>query len=145
MFRRVAFFATAFLLTGIAACGRPDSAGTPGATSSGGGASGVRGTATVDVGCPVLENASPCPRVPLRARVLVFRVGAGDRVAVVETGDDGRFEIALAPGRYELRGESPTGQPVPVAMPTAVTVPTGAFADVPIRFDSGVRGAPLGN
>ena len=94
----------------------------------------------VDVGCPVLEGTSPCPEVPLQARVTVLRADSAGRVAVVETDTDGRFRVPLPPGRYELRGENLAAAPVPTAMPVSVTVVDGEFARVTVRFDSGVRG-----
>jgi hypothetical protein len=100
--------------------------------------------AVVDVGCPVLEGSSPCPEVPLRARIVVRRVGTGERVTAAESGADGRFRIVLAAGRYELLGENLAGAPVPTAMPVPVTVGAGEFVSVTVRFDSGVRGAPAG-
>jgi hypothetical protein len=144
MNHRVVSFAMVCLLASAAACVQPDSAGAPVSTSSDSGRSGVQGTAVVDIGCAVLENSAPCPRTPLRARILVFEAGSIDRTAAVETGDDGRFWISLTPGEYELRGENVTGQPVPVAMPVTVTVRAGEYGDVTIEFDSGVRGAPAG-
>lgn len=68
------------------------------------------------------------------------RAGSVERVAAVETGADGQFRIPLAPGDYELRGENLTGAPVPTAMPVPVTVMGGEFAQITVRFDSGVRG-----
>ena len=102
--------------------------------------SGVTGSVVVDIGCPVLEGASSCPEVPLRARVVVLRVNSTENVAMVETGTDGRFRILLPPGGYELRGENLTGAPVPAAMPVVATVVANEFTQVTVRFDSGVRG-----
>jgi hypothetical protein len=131
---------TPLLIAVLAACadaGPGSGGGRPGSP-----ASGVAGVAMVDVGCPVLEGSSPCPEVPLRARIVVRRVGTGDRVTAVESGVDGRFRVLLAPGRYELRGENLAGAAVPTAMPVPVTVRAGEFVSVTVRFDSGVRGAP---
>ena len=96
----------------------------------------------VDTGCPVLPAGSTCPQTPLPARVVVVGAGSQERVAEVRSGADGQFEVAVPPGRYELRGENLTGAPVPVAMPISVIVSTGRFTEVRIEFDSGVRGAP---
>lgn len=111
-------------------CGQPSQASS----------SGVAGNVVVDVGCPVLEGTSPCPEVPLQARVVALRANSTERVATVETGADGRFRIPLPPGGYELHGENLTDAPVPTAMPVPVTVVDGEFAQVTVRFDSGVRG-----
>jgi hypothetical protein len=95
--------------------------------------------AVVDEGCPVLENSSTCPRIPLRARIIVVRPGSAERVSAAETGPDGAFQIGLAPGSYELRGENRTGAPIPTAMPVPVSVRAGEFTSVTVVFDSGVR------
>ncbi len=101
--------------------------------------SGVRGSAVVDIGCPVLEDASPCPQVPLQARISVVQPGSAQPAAVVQTMADGTFDIGLPPGIYELRGENLSGAPVPSAVPVTVTVRAGEFAQVTVIFDSGVR------
>lgn len=142
MSRVLALLAMAGVLT---ACAHTNSGGGPMKESAGVGRSGVRGTATVDAGCPVLEGSSPCPRVPIRARILVKLPGRDVRLSAVETADDGRFEIVLAPGSYELQGQNLAGQPVPSAMPVTVTVHPGQFTDAMIEFDSGIRGAPPNN
>ncbi|MFI7546538.1 hypothetical protein [Actinoplanes sp. NPDC049599] len=129
----------------LAACTPADSGGGPVEGSAGADRSGVRGIAIVDVGCPVLEGSSPCPQVPLRARIAAGRPGQAGRLVAVETTDDGRFEIVLAPGTYELRGENLAGQPVPSAMPVTVVVHPGQFSDAVVVFDSGIRGAPSDN
>jgi hypothetical protein len=88
----------------------------------------------------VLEDASPCPQVPLRARISVVQPGSAQPAAVVQTMTDGTFDIGLAPGVYELRGENLSGAPKPSAVPVTITVHPGEFARVTIQFDSGVRG-----
>jgi hypothetical protein len=104
----------------------------------------VKGVAVVDAGCPVLENASACPQIPLRARIIATRVGASQPAARVETDTDGTFRLPLPPGAYQLQGENLTGAPLPTAMPVAVSVRDNEFTHVTVIFDSGVR-APSGN
>jgi hypothetical protein len=93
----------------------------------------------VDAGCPVLESSSPCPQKPLRARIKVIRMPSQDLVTALDTTEDGRFRVALAPGTYELRGENVNGGPIPRAMPLPVNVAVGVFTEVTVQFDSGVR------
>ncbi len=102
-------------------------------------ASGVRGIAVVDIGCPVLENSSTCPQVPLQTRIIAVRAGSIEQVAVNDTRADGTFSIELAPGSYELRGADPAGAALPVAVPVPVVVRSGEFTSVTVVFDSGVR------
>ncbi|MFF5074162.1 hypothetical protein ACFY2R_23900 [Micromonospora olivasterospora] len=49
--------------------------------------------------------------------------------------------IDLEPGGYELRGENATGRPVPQATPVNLVIRPGRYAEIEIRFDSGIRGA----
>jgi len=106
--------------------------------------SGIAGVTVVDEGCPVLEAESSCGVLPLEARVFVRRSGSHQLVATVTSDEQGRFRVLVPPGRYELQGENLSGAPVPTAMPVEVIVPEGDYATTTVRFDSGVRGAPLG-
>ena len=118
----------------VAACGS--------STSSGGSpqpASGVRGIAVVDGGCPKITDAHACPELPMKARVTVTKPRTESIVGKVVTDSNGRFTIALAPGTYALNATNLTGAPVPRARSLPVTVAAHAFATVRIRFDSGVR------
>jgi len=133
--------AAVLLLTISAGCdggtGKQQASATPGG-------SGVKGIATVDAGCPVLEDASACPRVPLHARIVAVWAGTTKRAATVETNLDGAFQMTLMPGAYQLEGETLTGAPYPAATPVLVNVRENEFAQVMVVFDSGVR-APGGN
>lgn len=135
---RVIFVSIVLLLGSLSGCARPTSMASS-ADSTVTGSSGVQGMATVDVGCPVLEGSSPCARKPLRARIKVLRLPAQELVAVIDTAEDGRFLVELAPGSYELRGEDVNGVGVPSAMPLPVNVTVGAVSEVTVQFDSGVR------
>jgi len=63
---------------------------------------------------------------------------AGERIAAVTTGDDGRFSVELPPGRYELEP-----QPVDGLLGTApsldVILTTAYPADVTVSYDTGIR------
>jgi hypothetical protein len=101
--------------------------------------SGVSGTTVVDSGCPVARGSSPCPAQPLRARVTAVPMGATAAAGEVESDGEGRFRIALDPGRYVLQARNLTGAPVPRARPITVEVRSAGFVEVTIRFDSGIR------
>lgn len=128
------------MLCATAACGGEPASDPPEPVP--GASSGVAGTAVVDEGCPVLEGTSPCPEVPLPARVVVVDAVTAGEVTAVRTDADGRFRIPLPPGSYQLRGENLTGAALPTALPVPVTVRAGEFTEAIVRFDSGVRGAP---
>ena len=138
---KVVAFVVVMALAGCARAGSPSGSASSPPTGI---TSGVRGSAVVDIGCPVLQDASACPRVPLRARISAVLSGAAQPAAVVQTKADGTFEIGLPPGVYELRGDNLSGAPVPSAMPVAVTVRAGEFVQVTVVFDSGVRGPSQG-
>ncbi|WP_439657582.1 hypothetical protein ACSHWB_35040 [Lentzea sp. HUAS TT2] len=104
--------------------------------------SGVEGVAMVDGGCPPARDAPPCPDKPLSARITVTRAGSDEDVVVVDSGEDGRFRIALAPGDYTLRPANLAGTPLPIAQPIDVHVVANRFSTVEVSFDSGVRDAP---
>jgi hypothetical protein len=126
--------ATALAVCLLAAAGCADS---PADQSA---ASGVSGVTTVDVGCTIVTGTTPCPTEPLRARVVAVREGSTDTAGSTESDADGRFRLALPPGRYVVRPENLTGAPVPTAMPMTVDVPDGGYVEITIAFDSGVRG-----
>lgn len=104
--------------------------------------SGVEGVTMVDGGCPPARDAPPCPDKPLPARIEVAQAGSGEPVGSVDSGADGRFRIALAPGDYTLRPTNLAGTPLPIAQPLDVRVDANRFTTVAVSFDSGVRDAP---
>jgi hypothetical protein len=110
--------------------------GACGATGSGDGTSGIEGRALAGPQCPVAVEGSPCPDLPWEGTVVATAVSSRDEFTV-ETDADGAFRLPLAPGDYVLTiraGSSP-----PFATPQAVTVERGAFADVVISVDTGIR------
>jgi carboxypeptidase family protein len=110
--------------------------GACGASGSGDGTSGVEGRALAGPQCPVAVEGSPCPDLPWEGTVVATAASSGDEFTV-ETDADGGFRLPLAPGDYVLTiraGSSP-----PFATPQTVTVEPGAFADVVISVDTGIR------
>jgi hypothetical protein len=98
------------------------------------GGSGVEGT-TVTTRCPVVTDTG-CPKYPLTTHVIV--TNSAGPVAAVDTGADGRFRIALAPGVYTIKATArPTGITRPAT--TTVTVVAGSFANLTLDLDSGIR------
>lgn len=93
----------------------------------------------MDGGCPVVSEASPCPDVPLAAKITVLSED-NTEVATTESDAAGRFQISLPPGEYVLRPTNLESSLLPRAMEVKVTVVSGAFQDVTLQFDSGVRG-----
>jgi hypothetical protein len=128
-----------FLTVGVADCARADSGGTPAsARHPDRGSSGIQGTVSVDIGCPHVTG-TPCPRTPLRARLVIRPAGPGGPVVSAHSGPDGRFRVPLAPGRYTIQPLNIDGAPVPTAFPVSVTVHPGGWTTLPVEFDSGIR------
>jgi Carboxypeptidase regulatory-like domain len=73
---------------------------------------------------------------PYQAKLTVFDQSGG-QVATVETDPDGNFRIALPPGKYVLRPESPALYPR--AAEQTVIVPPKSFTRVRVVYDSGIR------
>lgn len=115
----------------------------PGVPAGGGdsGGSGVRGVLIVDQGGPVVREDRPWPTYPLHGRVEAMRAdpaGTGP-LAWADSDEQGRFMLPLPPGDYVLHARNLTGAPVPFAWPVPVQVTAGAFIEVTIHFDSGIR------
>lgn len=102
------------------------------------GDSGIRGTVLLGPTCPVETLESPCPDRPL-ADVEIRVLRESDVVATVRSDDEGRFAVALDPGRYEVQAVVEEGGPGMSAKPVDVVVTNGVFKDVNVPVDSGIR------
>jgi len=88
--------------------------------------------------CPIEREGDACPDAPFAATIVVQERENGREVARVETGADGRARIPLPPGAYTLVPQSPTPGAPPYARPHEVTVESGRYAAVTIRYISGI-------
>ncbi|MEO8220523.1 MAG: carboxypeptidase-like regulatory domain-containing protein [Specibacter sp.] len=100
--------------------------------------SGISGHTTVDAGCAVTIDSTPCGEVPLPARISITDA-AGTTVRETISNDQGEFRVELPSGTYELHAVNLTGAPLPSAVPEHVVVETGTFTEIRMEFDSGVR------
>jgi len=100
--------------------------------------SGIRGTVLLGPTCPVETLESPCPDRPL-ADVEIRVLRGNDVVATVRSDGEGRFAVALDPGRYEVQAVVEEGGPGMSAKPVDVVVTSGVFNDVNVPVDSGIR------
>src|SRR5258708_1727738 len=92
-------------------------------------------------------GASPSSKPAAAVSIQVRAAPAADKTSSAALGpvlargvadSNGRFRIALAPGRYELTAESPSGQQLrPVA--AIVTVLPNQFTTVTLQLDTGIR------
>lgn len=98
--------------------------------------SGIRGQALAGPQCPVEIEGSPCPDVPFEGTVIATEVATGD-ASTVETDADGRFELSLPAGTYEVSIVSESSPPF--AKPQTVEVEAGSFTSITVAVDTGIR------
>ena len=107
-----------------------------GGDGAGDDASGIRGHALAGPQCPVEMANSPCPDLPWEGTIVATDTGSGERFTAT-TDAEGRFELALEPGTYEVTIDA--GSDLPSAKPQSVTVTDGAFAEIAVTVDTGIR------
>ena len=98
------------------------------------GGSGLQGV-TVTQNCPV-ETDPPCPATAVAAHVVVS--DANGPVTAVNTDMNGRFRIALKPGRYNVRATA-IDRPIILPATTTVTVTRDRYVPLTLMLDSGIR------
>lgn len=99
--------------------------------------SGLTGIVTRGPVTPVCRVDQPCD-APAAVTLVFTRLTDGRTFAARSRAADGRYRIALAPGRYRVR----TRQASPferVPSPSSVTVPRGRYARVDFAIDTGIR------
>jgi len=102
--------------------------------------SGIEGEVLIGPMCPVERPDCPCPDKPFEASIQIQDQDNQGDLLTVRSGKDGRFRVKLAPGKYRLTPISPNpGAPPHAPPPQSVTVESGKYAHVTIRYDSGIR------
>jgi len=101
--------------------------------------SGIEGLVTIGPQCPVLEEGVPCPDRPYQAEIAVREESSGRVVATFTSDGDGQFRVDLPPGRYVLDPGEPLLVDEPRAEKMTISVETGRYTKVTVRFDSGIR------
>lgn len=104
---------------------------TPPATSTPGN-SGIFGS--VRAGCPVQPQQTPCPDEPVPDAEVTARTEAGEEAGTTRTDTQGRFELRLPPGTYDVTASSPT---VASCETERVTVGERQFTPVQINCETG--------
>jgi hypothetical protein len=96
--------------------------------------SGIRGTIVAGPACPGPARLdSPCPDRPV---AMTVEVVSGTAIAATFATDGaGTFSVSVAPGTYTLRSKSG----LPVLGPSTVVVVAGAYTDVRLHADTGIR------
>jgi hypothetical protein len=109
------------------------------AASASGSGSGIRGRVTSSPTCPV-ERIPPSPQCAPRGFKARVRITNGSFVKRLTTGSDGRFSVALRPGRYRVVARPVSGAQMPRCPGSvAAKVSAGRFTRVAISCDSGIR------
>lgn len=116
------------LVVVLAACGD--------GTGDGDGASGIRGRALAGPQCPVEMAESPCPDLPWEGTVVAIATGSGETFTA-STDADGRFELSLSPGTYEVTIDAASTPPT--TEPQTVTVEDGSYTEIEVFVDTGIR------
>jgi Carboxypeptidase regulatory-like domain len=107
-----------------------------GGDGAGDGTSGIRGRALSGPQCPVQTEGSACPALHWEGTVVATDQQTGEEFTA-ETNENGRFELPLAPGTYEVSIDSES--PPPFAKPQTVVVEPGAFTEITVAVDTGIR------
>jgi hypothetical protein len=107
--------------------------GGPGASRSG-----IAGRVIAFPTCPVMTEASPCPRKGVQTVVGIESVN-GERMISVRTEADGSFRVDLEPGDYLLGAQPPPSGPHLVPRPASAEVQPGTYVRVTVILDTRLR------
>ena len=99
--------------------------------------SGITGLVLIGPMCPVMRADAPCPDRPFAA-TLIIRDSQGRELCAAASGEDGRFEVGLPAGSYELVPLTGASG-LPSAASQWVAVAPGQYTDVTVSYDSGIR------
>lgn len=110
--------------------------------SAGAAASGIRGVVLLGPQCPVVQEGSPCPDKPFEGTVAVTTV-PGRLVGTTRSGADGRFEIRVDPGTYQVAAIDLQG--INFSKPVTVEVRTGRMSEATVLVDTGIREPATGS
>lgn len=98
--------------------------------------SGVEGQVFIGPMCPVVQEGGECPDQSYQATLTVLSPN-GRKIVQVQTDENGKFRIPLAPGEYILHPES--ANVLPFADDQTFLVEAGKFTKVIVNYDSGIR------
>ena len=98
--------------------------------------SGIEGQVFIGPMCPVVQEGQECADQPYQALLTVLSPD-GREIVQVQTDEQGRFKIPLAPGEYILRPESPNV--LPYASEQPFVAEAGRFTQITVTYDSGIR------
>ncbi len=129
--------AIAGLLSG---CGVTRASADPSGSVSSHPDSGLSGRVLIGPACPIAGAGQTCFR-PYKATIAIRTAGSGRLVAKVRSSANGRFRIALVPGKYRLIPQ--TGRPYPRASAQTATVRRDRYTSVVVYYNEGLHPAPM--
>jgi hypothetical protein len=98
---------------------------------------GIHGEVKLGPTCPVQSLTSPCPDRPFQGDV---RATASDgSTTTVPTDAMGRFTMNLRAGTYVVAAVTSSGNGLPRPLPQSVQVQDGAYTQVTLEVDTGIR------
>ncbi len=105
--------------------------------------SGIQGRALLGPICPGPQQAgglraTQCADQPYQAKFKILDEQENE-IATFQTGEDGRYKVALDPGTYELVPQTNPQEIFPRASSQSVTVLDGEYIEITIIFDTGIR------
>ena len=98
---------------------------------------GIKGTVLRGPIHPGPIMAGQSDEAPFRA--LFWVLDGEKKVACFESGEKGYFMVLLPPGDYTIVPDTSAPIPYPSRQSKEVTVPAEGFAEVTLRFDTGMR------
>ena len=98
---------------------------------------GIKGTVLWGPVKPGPARIGQSDEAPFRATFVVFTTGR--KVAQFKSDKNGNFEAPLPAGDYTIVPDKSTPIPAPQSQIKTVTVPADGFAEVTLRFDTGMR------
>jgi hypothetical protein len=98
---------------------------------------GVRGTVLSGPVKPGPARVGQSDEAPFSATFIVL--AAEREVARFKSDKKGHFEVALPAGDYVIVPDNSTPIPAPQSQAKSVIVPEDGFAEVTLRFDTGMR------
>ena len=100
--------------------------------------SGITGAVLIGPICPVMRVERPRPDQAFAATLLI-RDSQGRELCIVASGADGRFQVDLPPGSYEVVPVAGSASGLPFAAAQRVAVAPGQYTELTVAYDSGIR------
>lgn len=107
----------------------------PGEGSS---SSGISGIVLLGPQCPVVRQGEECPDEPYATTLVVTSPDGAEVIKTFTSNSEGAFSVAVPPGTYAIRSAA-AANVLPYCSLDEVQVTSGAFTDVTVSCDTGIR------